>query len=218
MSRQSSLSTLLPLLIGACAFATGCAFEPPDSVLGMGSQGEDGMGGGGGTGGGGGGGGGGNGGADAGAPAAGAETLTIAYTTQINSAAYGTNNVVAAWVENAQGEYQGTIDRKSGVRTRNLVAWVAAAPGGINNTELDVVSGATRLDHNAPVQATWKIPADLPEGTYTVRLETCDENSVTADQNYQGSFTFELNGQPSVQTDLTGDGYTGVKLDYSGAQ
>ena len=96
------------------------------------------------------------------------------------------------------------------------MAWVAKAPGGIDNTE-DVGSGATRLDHNAPVEATWAIPAGLPEGTYTVRIETCDENSVTPDQNYQGSFTFELNGVASVQTALTGDGYTGVKLDYSGA-
>ncbi len=233
LSPLSPLSPLLPLLVGACAFASGCTFEAPGSVLGTNSQGEDGSGNGGGNGGGGetgggngGGGGGGNGGgsggggtgggagADAGLPQATASSLTIAYTTQVNSGAYGTTNVAAAWVENSAGEYIATIDRKSLVRTRNLVAWVAKAPGGVQNA--DAVTGATLSNHDTPIEATWEIPGDLPEGTYTVRLESCDQNSTTPEQNFQGSFTFELNGTASLQADLVGEGFTGVKLDYSG--
>jgi hypothetical protein len=65
------------------------------------------------------------------------------------------------------------------------------------------------------VTATWTIPAELPDGIYTVRVETCDDNSATADQNTQGTFNFEKNGTASTQTPA-GLGYTNVTIDYSG--
>jgi hypothetical protein len=60
------------------------------------------------------------------------------------------------------------------------------------------------------------IPAAVPNGTYTIRVETCDTNAVTPADNTQGSFIFEKNGTASVQTGIDIAGYTGVTIDYSG--
>ncbi len=122
-------------------------------------------------------------------------------------------NVVATWIEDANGAFVQTINRQSAVRTQHLIAWTQMS-GGLA-ADQDAVTGATRLDHNTPVTATWAIPAALPDGIYTVRIETCDDNSATAEQNTQGTFTFEKNGTASTQTPV-GLGYTNVTIDYSG--
>ena len=216
MSRlPSSSRVLLPLLAGAFAFALGCTFEPPDSVIGTGgSQGEDGSGNGGGTGGGGGNGGGG---ADAG-PTQGVstQTLTVTYTTEpvaIAPGAYAPANALATWIEDSNGEFVATIDRKAANFKNRLVAWAGQA--GLDDT--DAVSGASRSDHNGIVEVVWAIPADLADGTYTIRMETADGNSVSADENAQGTFTFEKDGVSLVQPAVTANGYIDVVIDYAAA-
>lgn len=191
----------LPALFGIAVLATGCTFEPPGSVLDNDDRQTSGPDGGtspgdvdgGGIGGG------------------GTESVTLTYTSQpIGGSVYAPKNVVVAWLENAGGTYIATLNRQSLTRTKNLVAWLAKAGG--NDT--DAVTGATRANHNAPVTATWSIPADLPNGTYTIRIETADGNSVTPDQNNQGSFTFDKNGTASKQEGLTAAGYSNVSIDY----
>lgn len=209
MSRTSSsshrfpkrLALLASLALGsALALGAGCTFEPPGSVLGGG--------------GGGGGGGGADGGDEADADIGGDETMTITFTSEpVGGSQYAPANVVATWIEDANGAFVQTINRQSAVRTQHLVAWTQMS-GGLA-ADQDAVTGATRLDHNTPVTATWAIPAALPDGIYTVRVETCDDNSATAEQNTQGTFTFEKNGTASTQTPV-GLGYSNVTLDYSG--
>lgn len=190
----------------ALALGAGCTFEPPGSVVGNG---------------GGGGGGGGGAGADAGAAegdagaAGGDETMTITYTTQPvgNVAQYAPANVVATWIEDSGGTLVQTINRQSLARTQHLVAWTQKSGG--QAADQDAVTGATRANHATPVTATWAIPAALPDGIYTIRVETCDQNSNTADQNTQGTFTFEKNGTASTQTP-TAPGYSNVSIEYSG--
>lgn len=204
MSRTSSssrptkrLALLASVALGsALAAGAGCTFDPPGSVVEK------------------------NGGADSGVIAGeadgapgGDETMTITFTSQPVGGQYDPLNIVATWIEDANGAFVQTINRQSAVRTQHLVAWTQMS-GGLAQDQ-DAVTGATRANHNLPVTATWSIPAELPDGIYTVRIETCDDNSNTADQNTQGTFTFEKNGTASTQTPID-VGYTDVTIDYSG--
>ena len=200
MSRVLGTKSLIPFFIGAVALGTGCTFEPPGSVLGPG-------------GGGGGADGGPAGGADA-EPAGGGETLSVTFTSEPVGidATYAPANIVATWIEDSAGAFVATIDRQAAVRINHLVAWRAMS--GVNDT--DAVTGATRLNHATPVSLTWNIPAALPNGIYTIRMETADANAVTADENRQGTFTFDKNGTASTVTE-NALGYTNVNIVYSGA-
>ncbi len=185
----------------ALALGAGCTFEPPGSVLRPGS-GADG-GGGGGT-------------ADA-SPSG--ESMTITFTTEetpgLATPNFAPTNLVATWIEDANGAFVQTIDRQQSGFAQYLLGWEAMSGGAI--ADQDAVSGATRADHVAPVSATWAIPAELPDGIYTIRVETSDGNAVSADQNVQGSFTFDKNGTASVVTpEAPVPGYTNVSIDYSG--
>lgn len=212
MSRTSSsshrfpkrLALLASLALGsALALGAGCTFEPPGSVLG---------------GGGGGGGGGADGGDEADADIGGDETMTITFTSEPTAGLAVPNfapaNLVATWIEDSNGAFVQTVDRQlSNNYARYLLGW-AAMSGGIA-TDQDAVTGATRPNHNTPITATWSIPAELPDGIYTIRVETTDGNANSAEQNTQGTFTFEKNGTASTQTPV-GLGYSNVTLDYSG--
>ncbi len=189
----------LPLLIAALALAEGCTFGPPGTVPNnTGPQ------------------------PDAGntTPSPDAyvgESLIFTYTSQPvgQDSRWAPANVLATWIEDAAGMHVATIDRKSTVRTSSLIAWLAAS--GANNT--DAVSGASRLNHDQPVVVDWQIPAALPNGIYTIRVETSDANVTTAAENTHGSFSFEKNGIASIQMGAAVDilGYTNVIIDYSGA-
>lgn len=200
MSRVLASKSLIPVFVGVIALGTGCTFEPPDSVLGQMSPGRDAQ--------------------DAGAtgtadaePAGGGDdTMTVTFTSEpvgIDER-YAPKNIVATWIENAAGTFVKTIDRQAGTRINHLVAWRGMS--GANDT--DAVTGATRADHNTPVTAIWAIPADLADGTYTIRIETADANAGTADENNQGSFTFDKNGTSLKQENLAIAGYTKVTIDY----
>jgi hypothetical protein len=142
----------------------------------------------------------------------GPETMTITYTTSIISTQYDPTNIVASWIEDDQGAFVQTINIQAGVRKQYLRAWNSASGGD----ESDALTGATRQTHNAPVVVTWDVAlAAVPDGVYTIRLETCDMNSGSAADNNQGSFPFTKDGNAAVQN-LSGNGYLNVTVDYSG--
>lgn len=136
--------------------------------------------------------------------------LTVTFKTAAVGGAYTPKNVVAVWIEGppATGQTVGpfvkTIGRWADIRKDHLAAWIAKA--GPN--DVDAVSGATRLDHSATLTAEWdlkdKLGALVPDGTYTVRIETADSDATASGQNNQGSFTFVKGLQPQVQSNLTG--------------
>ncbi|MCP4446987.1 MAG: DUF2271 domain-containing protein [Myxococcales bacterium] len=144
----------------------------------------------------------------------GVETMTITFASEpVGGSAYAPTNVVATWIETANGAFVQTINRQSAARTQHLVAWTQNSGG--QEVDQYAVTGPTRLNHNSPVIATWTIPAALPDGIYTVRIETSDDNSTTAEQDTQGVFTFERDGTASTQIPAD-PGYSGVTVDYSG--
>ena len=141
--------------------------------------------------------------------------MSITFETQPVGGEFAPTNVVAAWVEDAQGNFVKTVVRHSAIRTIHLVAWNAAAGPG----DMDAVSGATRLNHVGTVTAEWDgtdgTGAMAPDGAYTIRIEVADENSTQAGQNHQGTFTFTKDGVASTDTQQ-GIGIVNVVLDYSG--
>jgi MYXO-CTERM domain-containing protein len=140
--------------------------------------------------------------------------LNVTYTSVTRNGQFAPRNVVSAWIETPAGAFVKTADRKSGVRTIHLVAWGTKAGAG----DADAVTGATRLDHATPVTFTWnlrdrtgKVVAD---GMYTLRLEMAEDNSTTAGQNNQGTFTFVVGPTAQMQTGLANGGFTNVSIDF----
>lgn len=148
-------------------------------------------------------------------PALAQGTLTVTYTTQPHGGPYAPANVVAVWIEDPAGVFVKTIDRRAQTRRQHLVAWTAKA----GTADADAVSGATRLNHTAPLTVTWdlrnKLGQQIVDGTYTIRMELADSNASQAAQNAQGTFTFMKNGTPSSQSGLTGGGFSNVSIVYA---
>ena len=127
-SATKRFALLASLAIGsALALGSGCTFDPPDSIP-LNSEGGVDGGGGGGTDGG-------PGGAADGGEVSG-ETMSITFTSQPvgNVATYAPRNVIAAWIEDANGTFVQTINRQANARADNLVAWTLKS-GGKNSSQ-----------------------------------------------------------------------------------
>lgn len=166
--------------------------------------------------GGGGGGGGGSGSGSGSGSGAGTASLQITLTaSQTAGQVYAPSHVLAVWIQNQGGAFVKTIGRYAEVRKSSLVAWTQAAGGN----DVDAVSGATRTSYAAPVTVTWNLldrqDAIIPDGTYTVRMEVADQNSTTAGQNNQGTFTFVKGAQPQMQMGLSNGGFTNVSIAFT---
>lgn len=146
--------------------------------------------------------------------------LTVSFNTTPVGALYAPKNVVAVWIEgptvvNDPGPFVKTIGRWASIRFDHLVAWTNMA--GLN--DIDAVSGATRLDHAERLTIEWdlkdKLGVLVPDGIYTIRMETADANSTTQAQNWQGSFTFTKGLTPEVQTIIDDPHYLNVSIDFN---
>ncbi len=146
-----------------------------------------------------------------------AQGVTAKFTTTPAGGNYAPRNVVAVWVEDAQGNFVKTIGRWAATRRQYLLAWVAKA--GAN--DVDAVTSATRQDHATPIQATWnlqnKAGQTVPDGTYTIRMELADRDSTTTAQNNEGTFTFVKSANPQVQSNLSSGGFNSVTITYAAA-
>jgi hypothetical protein len=160
--------------------------------------------------------GGGGSGSGTGSGGGGASPLTITLTSSPSATAvYAPQNVLAVWIETQAGAIVKTISRYSSVRTQYLVAWNQKAGGA----DTDAVSGASRTTHAQPMNVGWDLKdrqgTVVPDGTYTIRMETADQNSVAANQNNQGTFTFVKGPQPQTQTGLTSGGFSNVNVTFT---
>lgn len=154
--------------------------------------------------------------ADGSTGGSGTAKLQITVTTSPTPGAdYAPNNVVAVWIEDQAGTFVKTIDRWASARKQHLVAWTLKA--GL--ADADAVSGATRASHATPLTITWDLKdrqnAVVADGTYTIRMEVADQNSVAPDQNNQGTFTFVKSADPQSQTGLSNGGFTNVSIDFT---
>jgi flagellar hook assembly protein FlgD len=143
----------------------------------------------------------------------GGPTLTITATSsQTASPQFAPKNVVAVWVEGAA--FVKTIQRWSATRTNYLLAWKAAAGAG----DVDAVSGATRSNHATALTINWDLKGKngvvIPDGTYTVHMESADRNSSAVNQNNEGTFTFVKGPNMQSQTGLSNGGFSNVSITY----
>lgn len=151
------------------------------------------------------------------APMGGAGTLQVsamATPTGGVGGQYSPLNCDAIWIE-GPGGFVKTIGRWANARKQHLVAWNQAAGAG----DADAVSGATRQNYGSALLATWDLKDRqgqvIPDGTYTVRMESTDLNATTAAQNNQGTFTFVKGPSPQTQTGLSSGGFTSVSLTFT---
>jgi hypothetical protein len=139
-------------------------------------------------------------------------------TTPAPTGQYTPNNVVAVWIQNAQGQHVRTTGVWSAVRTQYLLAYRGAA--GVENLPLpaDAVTGASRANHQGSLTLLWNLKDKagnvVPDGTYTIRMEVAESNSTAQNQNNQGTFTFVKGPNPQMQTGLANGGFTNVTIDY----
>lgn len=149
------------------------------------------------------------------APARAQGTLSVTFSTTPTGGNYAPRNIVAAWIEDAGGGFVKTIGRWAATRRSHLVAWATAS-----GQDADAVSGATRSSHNGTLTATWDLRdragAEVPDGTYTIRLEVADSNANTAGQNNQGTFSFVKGPTSTSSSDGTTE-FPTVAIDYSAA-
>jgi hypothetical protein len=142
-------------------------------------------------------------------------SLRITATTTTKGGVYAPNNVVAVWVENDQGAIVKTIDRWSSVRTQYLLEWNTAAGAG----DVDSVSGASRTSHTTPLTIQWKLKGRdqqvIPDGTYTIRMESTESNATSIADTNEGTFTFTKGAAPESQTGLSNGGFTNVSIDFT---
>jgi hypothetical protein len=125
---------------------------------------------------------------------------------------YSPLNCTAVWIERDE-MFVKTIDRRCAVRTQYLLAWNLASGG-----DEDAVTGASRTGHQMPVSLTWDLTdrsgAVVPDGEYTIRLESTENNSTSVFQNNQGGFTF-VKGSPVTKSGLDHGGFVDVSFTYT---
>lgn len=143
-------------------------------------------------------------------------SLKVTFTTSPTpTTTYAPNNVVAVWVVNQGGTFVKTIGQWVAVRQSSLVAWRTAA----GTTDVDAVSGPSRLNHTTPLTVAWDLKDRqgnvVPDGTYTIRLEVSESNATTTTQNNQGTFTFVKGPTAQNQPGLSNGGFTNVTITYN---
>jgi hypothetical protein len=143
--------------------------------------------------------------------------LTVMVTTSPTAPpnTYSPRHIAVVWIEDQAGTFIKTIDRHAGVRRPSLVGWIAKA----GQTDVDAVTSATIANHTAPLSLTWdlkdKTGTVVPDGIYTVRMETADENATTVAQNNEGMFTFVKGAAPQTQTGLSNGGFSAVSITFT---
>jgi len=142
------------------------------------------------------------------------QPLTVTFDTSPAGGIYSPQNCVVVWVESA-GTFVKTIGRWCDVRKQYLLAWTSKA--GPNDP--DAISGATRAGHSTRLTATWDLKNNfntiVPDGTYSIRMETTDGLASGVGDNNQGTFTFTKGPADQIQTGLGGGGHSNVNIAYS---
>ena len=110
-----------------------------------------------------------------------AGTLTVSVATSSTGGNYAPKNVVAIWVEDAQGNFVKTLLAYAANRKTHLNTWEASttAAGSPFNT-VDAITGATKTSH-ATRTCTWNgmdVNGTLvADGSYKLRMELTDKNN-----------------------------------------
>ena len=148
-----------------------------------------------------------------------ADQLEVSFTTRPTpNGRYAPRNVVAVWVEDSNGNFVSTLMRFGSKRAKYLRAWNAVATDVSRIANMpDVITGATRRTHGT-LTALWDLKDvngfEVPDGSYTVRMELTDHNSSSASANNEGLVTFEKNGVSVEQTGMSNGNFDNISVFY----
>ena len=122
--------------------------------------------------------------------------LNITTTTSSAGGNYAPRNIVAIWVEDADGNFVKTLLAYAQNRRTHLNTWQAAtAAAGTEFNVVDAITGSTRTSHGTRTcswNATDYNGLLMPDGTYAVWMELTDKNAT-------GNFTsFEFVKGPEL--------------------
>ena len=117
--------------------------------------------------------------------------LTVATTTSSAGGNYAPRNIVAIWVEDAEGNFVKTLLAYAQSRRTHLNTWQASTQAaGTEYNVVDAITGSTRSSHgtrNCTWNATDYNGNTMADGTYSVWMELTDRNGTG---NFS-SFSFE---------------------------
>jgi hypothetical protein len=90
---------------------------------------------------------------------------------------FAPDNIVAAWIEDGQGNFVRTLIMLSQIEKVHLVEWNLVSGG---NT-VDAITGATPMTHDTIHSGIWNLldanGAIVPDGDYVLRIEMTEDNS-----------------------------------------
>jgi hypothetical protein len=141
----------------------------------------------------------------------------IAYVNFTSSSAGGTyapKHVMVAWIQR-NTTFITTIGDWSSERKVSLVLWNSVSSGA------DAVMGATQLSHQQVGNLIWHFnPATTPDGTYSLWLESADDNTGPIGPASETSVTganrtrldFSIVSGAVVETVGSGGGFTGIRI------
>jgi hypothetical protein len=115
---------------------------------------------------------------DAGPPRAHAATIVV--TTVDDLMCYSPENVGAIWIAESSGAFVETLQEWGKTRIDHLVLWNSAtSDAGLPRSTVDAITGATAQSYGTRV-AYWNFTdatgKTVPDGSYRVYFETCDDN------------------------------------------
>lgn len=140
------------------------------------------------------------------------ESLSVTFVTTEKGGSFAPKNMVAVWLEETDGTFVKTIGRWAETHRVDLIEWMSGS--GDDN---DAVSGATRANHDGTLSIDFNITAAaLPDAVYNIRMELSDGKTSNANQNHQGTFSFNKNGTANIENIGAQDGFESIKIDYSG--
>jgi hypothetical protein len=142
-------------------------------------------------------------------------TLTVSAMTSTAGGNYAPKNIVAIWIEDAQGNWVKTLLAYAQTRKTHLNTWEASttAAGTPFNT-VDAITGATRSSHSTRT-CTWNgtdVNGTLvSDGTYKVRLELTDKNNTG---NFS-TFTFTKGPTAENQTPANVPSFSSITITWA---
>lgn len=140
--------------------------------------------------------------------------LSITTTTSSAGGNYAPRNIVAIWIEDAEGNFVKTLLAYAQNRRTHLNTWQATTQAaGTEYNVVDAITGSTRSNHgtrNCSWDATDYNGNTMADGTYSVWMELTDRNGTG---NFS-SFTFEKGFDAVTLTPADVPSFASITIDW----
>jgi hypothetical protein len=141
-------------------------------------------------------------------------SLSVSAATSTAGGNFAPKNIVAIWIEDAQGNWVKTLLAYAQTRKTHLNTWEAAttAAGSAFNT-VDAITGATKSSHGTRT-CTWNATdvngTVVADGAYSVWMELTDKNGTG---NYS-HFTFTKGPAAENQTPANVPSFSSISINW----